>query len=296
MPGPTPKRPSKTRPINPMDSAGTTGLPVNPNGTYVANPFPTTAQNGSQGQFGAMLPQVNVGGLPNAGFSQTPSMLLANVHTAPATPVAPLLPSDVMRMQNPPSGAPQVIRPKINEGRGDPAMQAIRDQTTAARNDVGNFFANYAETKQVNYDLLPESMNITVANQAGLTAADMAEMGYKVINGKWVQQNSTQAQTQAQTQANQQANAGNTDFMQTGFMQENAANNVSFSNQLRWDPSTGTYQKIGKLVQQGKLDLKTGKDIQKKKNKGGGQQAQKTPQPQAQVIGSVTGNFNTAGG
>lgn len=62
MPGPRRNRWYNQRPINPLDNAGTTGLPVNPNGTlYAANPFPNTAQNGAQGQFGAMLPQVNVG-------------------------------------------------------------------------------------------------------------------------------------------------------------------------------------------------------------------------------------------
>lgn len=51
---------NRPRPLNPQDSALTTGLVSNPNGTYVSNPYPTTAQNGMQGQYGSMLPQVQV--------------------------------------------------------------------------------------------------------------------------------------------------------------------------------------------------------------------------------------------
>jgi hypothetical protein len=45
------------------------------------------------------------------------------------------------------------------------------------------------------------------------------------------------------------------DFMKTNFMQYNTANNISFENQLRWDPSSKKYVKIGDLLRQGKLDL-----------------------------------------
>jgi hypothetical protein len=38
--------------------------------------------------------------------------------------------------------------------------------------------------------------------------------------------------------------AGNNDFMNTGFMQYNTANNVSFGNQLRWSKSLKKYVKI----------------------------------------------------
>jgi hypothetical protein len=55
VPNPRPNR-NRPRPISPSDSALTTGLTFNPNGTYVANPFPTTAQNGMQGGFGSGLP------------------------------------------------------------------------------------------------------------------------------------------------------------------------------------------------------------------------------------------------
>ena len=55
MPGPGPYRP---RPINPTDTALTTGLPSNPNGTYIANTYPQgSAVFGNQGGYGAGLPQ-----------------------------------------------------------------------------------------------------------------------------------------------------------------------------------------------------------------------------------------------
>jgi hypothetical protein len=209
------------------------------------------------------------------------------------------LPSDVIRQQQ---GVPEIKSPTFSTLAERQAATkdfnlGLTQEKTAAKNDFMNFMNNAEATGVPNFDMLPQKMTVSAMLALNMNAADMQEYGYKIVGGQWVQQNSIQAQKTAQTQ---QANANpqNSDFMQTGFMQQNAAEGVSFNNQLRWDPTTGSYQKIGKLVAQGKLDLKTGKSVNVK-NKGGGnkgQQQQKTPQPQAQTIGSVTGNFNTAGG
>lgn len=66
------------------------------------------------------------------------------------------------------------------------------------------------------------------------------------------------------------APAGNSAFMNTGFMQQYAAQGTAFENQKRWDESTGKFVRIGDLIRQGKLDLKTGKTTAKGKRGGGG--------------------------
>lgn len=46
--------------------------------------------------------------------------------------------------------------------------------------------------------------------------------------------------------------AGNSDFANTGFMQYNAANNIPFERQLRWDPKKKKYITVGQWLKQGR--------------------------------------------
>lgn len=48
----------------------------------------------------------------------------------------------------------------------------------------------------------------------------------------------------------------NTDYAQTATAKRYAAQGTKFSEQLRWDPTTKKYQKIGALIKQGKLNPK----------------------------------------
>src|SRR5688572_2325130 len=76
-------KPPKYRPITSSDNASTTGLAVNPNGTYVANTYPQgNAAYGAQGQWGAFLPQVynsvQAGQATAAGSAQLGQFALAS--------------------------------------------------------------------------------------------------------------------------------------------------------------------------------------------------------------------------
>src|SRR5688572_24261147 len=95
MPGPNPFKPPRPRPINPLDNPATTGLLSNPNGTYIANPFPTTAAIGGTGAYGSMLPQVNVG---QTWIQQAASRVTTPATTTPAIRLP--LPSPTAGMVN----------------------------------------------------------------------------------------------------------------------------------------------------------------------------------------------------
>src|SRR5688572_9677373 len=60
-PGIRPRKPPRARPISAGETAATTGLAMNPNGTYIANTYPqSNAAFGAQGAYGSGLPAVNV--------------------------------------------------------------------------------------------------------------------------------------------------------------------------------------------------------------------------------------------
>jgi hypothetical protein len=49
---------------------------------------------------------------------------------------------------------------------------------------------------------------------------------------------------------------GNTDYANTRAAQQYAANNTPFLKQMRWDPQARKFVSLGRLIKQGKLDLK----------------------------------------
>lgn len=137
--------------------------------------------------------------------------------------------------------------------------QRMNAQTTAV---ITNQIANGIQPP-----MIPANTSITnpVTGQPA-TPDDLIASGY-TFNPKTNSWNlAGSVQNPGQTAA---APAGNSAFMNTGFMQQYAAQGTAFENQKRWDESTGKFVRIGDLIRQGKLDLKTGKTITKK-NKGGG--------------------------
>ena len=93
------RRNTRPRPISSTDSAASTGLASNPNGTYIANPFPTTAQNGMQGQFGAMLPSTSIPNSPLYNMLTTGGG--ATQPTRPNTPLYNMLTTGGGALQQP---------------------------------------------------------------------------------------------------------------------------------------------------------------------------------------------------
>jgi hypothetical protein len=83
---------------------------------------------------------------------------------------------------------------------------------------------------------------------------------------------------------------GSEEFMNTKFMQQNIANGTPFEKQLRWDPDRNKFVQIGKLINEGRLNVKTGR-LGRKKRRGGDdepapvQMAQPAPvQPAQQYV------------
>ncbi len=94
------------------------------------------------------------------------------------------------------------------------------------------------------------------------------------------------------------AGTGSAEFMNTGFMQEYAANGTPFEKQLRWDEDRKKYVQIGKLIAEGKLDNRTGKMRRGGGNRrggGGGSPAAKTDSKGALISMGVV-NFNISSG
>jgi hypothetical protein len=94
------------------------------------------------------------------------------------------------------------------------------------------------------------------------------------------------------------AGTGSAEFMNTGFMQEYAANGTPFEKQLRWDPDRKKHVQIGKLIAEGKLDIRTGKmrRVQTRRGgSGGGSPAARTTSQGALISMGVV-NFNISSG
>lgn len=83
---------------------------------------------------------------------------------------------------------------------------------------------------------IPTTIPAAIADNLGLsqTLQDPAS-GWKLQNGAWV---NTGAQTQAM-------NPGNTEYTQTQFYRDYVSNEVPFEEQLRYDPKTGKYVRVG---------------------------------------------------
>lgn len=83
---------------------------------------------------------------------------------------------------------------------------------------------------------IPTTIPAAVADNLGLsqTLQDPGS-GWKLQNGAWV---NTGAQTQAM-------NPGNTDYTKTQFYRDYVSNEVPFEEQLRYDPKTGKYVRVG---------------------------------------------------
>ncbi len=90
------------------------------------------------------------------------------------------------------------------------------------------------------------------------------------------------------------AGTGSAEFMNTGFMQQNAANNTPFEKQLRWDEDRKKYVQIGKLIAEGKLDNRTGKMRRVQTRRGNSSPARTNSQ--GSLIGTGVINFNVSSG
>jgi hypothetical protein len=90
--------------------------------------------------------------------------------------------------------------------------------------------------------------------------------------------------------------AGNTDYSRTQAAQTYARNNTPFLQQQRWDPQRQQYVSIGKLLKQGKLDLKGNWTKSSKRQRRAGNQQQKAERQQDNTLTNSFLSFNISGG
>ncbi len=109
-------------------------------------------------------------------------------------------------------------------------------------------------------------------------------------------------QTQTTTEAGTGQTINSTEFTSTGFYQKYQEQGTSFENQLRWDPERKKYVKIGRLINEGRLDVRD-RRAKLKRSKRGRQirYEQSAAAPAEQASTSLPGafgvvNFNTAEG
>lgn len=292
--------------INPISGPSLTY----PNGTYLPPVSSATAAIGGQGQFGAMLPSVSVSPLPNVLPPKIPNQGVDTGMTyGPSAPL-PVSPSAYQppayggygiggqNTQTMPNTG-QIYRSAI--GTVDPALRIQQQKLSNVQTDFERFGADFALTGVPNMNLLPAKLDIRTVTRLGLDAADMTELGYvrNPVTMEWENPGKTQVQTQ-QGQVTTAAGTGSAEFMGTGFMQQNAANNVEFENQLRWDPIKKKYRKIGQIQSDyGYLPNVNAKNLNKKGGyKDAGKQASQPSREQQNNVSytSTSGNFNTATG
>lgn len=187
-------------------------------------------------------------------------------------------------------------------GTIDPALRITQMQMSAVETDFKTFFTDMDATGVPNPNLLPAQLDIRTINRLGLDAVELQELGFTrdPVTMNWINSNKTQT-TQQQGQVTTAAGTGSADFMGTGFMQYNAANNIEYNNQLRWDPIKKKYRKIGQIEADYGYLPNTNKKQKTLKQKRAEQRAEQGGQPTAasnsnSSYGNVTGNLNTATG
>jgi len=304
-------RPPKFRPINPTDSAATTGLLSNPNGTYISNPFPTTAQNGAQGAFGAMLPQVNVqnpNALPNLAQPMNPVQLYQQMKNAPwnqPTPSSPLFNTlknmplnqpayqDYAQRHPEASGTGQLPRP------GTPESLALANRHAQAQQQIHEEILVNSVISAV------ESGDYSALSQ--LPAADLEAMGLgdfaaNGAGGGAQQQGESDADyVKRMTGIGTGVDEGKD--MTPAQLEEryykNKAIEAEFLRAKRWDAKRKKYITVGQYLKEEKK--KYNKKGRRRGGGGGGRPAPapeqpKEEQPQYTMQQAGVVNFNTATG
>ena len=260
MPGPPIYR-NRPRPINPLDNPSTTGLAVNPNGTYIANPYPTTAAIGGTGAYGSGLPQLqvrpqlpldkffsdvgqgikdwwsgrNTGRPPGVGGPMGPGPdVLRRAQGLPQTQVrytpSPMVaPGSFAESQARRYNVPTVTDYQDAAARGGPISPLFQDKIIASIAADPQAYVNLSPSqKEAIERILTGGANATPGGSQALRQGDFYGYERDPQTGRSVR------------------------------VVKNAANGDNFLNELRWDPQRKKYVKIGKLMKEGKLDKKGG--------------------------------------
>lgn len=252
------------RPANSQDSAATTGLVVNPNGTYVSNQ--NNGVYGGQGQYGSGLPAVNVG--VSSGNAPTNSPLFNAIQANPQDFGINLnQPSSSGYDTRSPAQVYDQQHPLPAPGTPESLALAKSHQQQQEQNTIDSVTARL------------EGGDLSALND--LPDADKQAMGLPTT-----------------TNSNGGDKGEPTDFQKTKAYQYNLENNVPFLNQKRYDYEHHKMITVGQWLKQERN--KYNKHGRRKSGGGGGSApAPEPPKVQntdytLQQYGVV--NFNTATG
>jgi len=289
----------RPRPINPFDNASTTGLFSNPNGTYIANPFPTTGAIGGTGAYGAMLPQVRAGpfpSLPNQfggvggvpyGPQQETQFQYGNALAQATGAAAPFGYGPVWQNKRLAQGTPQILPNYKDSERGAPAVK----YSGFERGSYSQ--SEYGTAGVTNPSVLNSMARRIAANPAEYENLSPAQ---KEAIDRLIQVRSGQGGPGGTPGAGQFY--GYERNKETGRSERvvKSSSDSDFSKELRWDPDRGKYVQIGKLMKEGKLD-KYGGWHKKKKGGGGGRRSPEVKRTSSGWTGSYgVISFNTGTG
>lgn len=262
----------------------------------------------------AQIPGMQPGALPSAYQVKPEDNSLSDVANGLGVPLQQLVDANDGAKTLPPIGSYMAVKPSDSPTGIIPPKQQTprrnadqwwRDKPASPALSGANLgYEQLYYTEQAKGVLKQEidkaaatggNINIIIPNdwlaEFGATPQSMQANGftYNTANGTWVPGGMNNPAPGAPgTTTPTGGKPVSADFMNTKFMQYNTANGIGFYDQLRWDPSTKKYVKIGDLLRQGKLDIRTGKDIVRKKHKGGGGAVQ--PAQPAQPTSTATAN------
>lgn len=270
-------RPKPLRPISQNDSAASTGLASNPNGTYVANPYPTTAAAGMQGGYGSMLPT-----------TQSSNPLFTVKPLLPKPPHSPLYNAIVSGALTSPAGA--TFQPQGSGRSGRETLNSTQNRTgqhiSPGWTGSGTFTQNAAMQGVLNRLDMGDMSAVSQIPKADLEAMGLGDL-VAATGGS--------------------DNAGEpTDFQKTKTYKNNQEKNIPLERQLRWDAKRKKYITVGQWMREERRKYnKKGKYVgDKRSNQSAAkqQQAQAAPKPEEEkeYTGSIQQmgvvNFNTATG
>ena len=264
--------------ISKDDNASTTGRLVNPPAAVIPNPNGAGGEAGATGFFGANLlgsaniqtSRTNVYGRPQPQPSEFVNPFSSNY-------IAQTYASPTIRAGGTLSGDKQGnVTPQRTEIGGDKQSEVGRTipinsiggdkqsrlsstpNTPPAWGTAGLYTYGQFSNKDNAFSVLMDkvaSYELATGTKSGFTIPattaqnlgldvelQKPDSGWSLVDGVWVNNGSSNSGTDY-------SNVGTTDFTSTDFYKNYAANNVSFENQLRYDPATGRYISVGAWMQ-----------------------------------------------
>jgi hypothetical protein len=156
---------------------------------------------------------------------------------------------------NVPSYAQSISQMQGSQMRSETMRYAPIVQTRMEVSSVEFMFRNGQLPPQISGAAAAQMINPQTGQP--FTPADFEADGYKWDGQRYVQGAiAPTAPATGSTPVVTGIGTGSAEFMGTGFMQKNAANQTEFSRQLRWDPERKRYVQLGTLIREGRLNVR----------------------------------------